>query len=214
VGVLELTGHATGLVVLVASRALVGSLLVAAGIAKLFETPDRRLQVVRGYEILPPGLARVASSSLPAIELFLGGSLLAGVLMPIPAVGALLLFGGFAVAMAINLFRGRSIECGCFGSQQETRISWGAVVRNLSLAALSLLSSGPGAQGWRWPIDYVPSSSVDLLSRDAMAASVTGIGVLLLGLLAVVLRRTRRFPNPLHPDSEEWMRDAQARRSR
>ena len=50
---------------------------------------------------------------------------------------ALSLFVLYAVAISINLFRGRRhIDCGCGGD--GTAIGWGLVVRNVVLAGLAL----------------------------------------------------------------------------
>lgn len=56
---------------------------------------------------------------------------------PVAAALALLL-AVFAGAIAINLLRGREIDCGCFGFGVRRRIGWDAVVRNVVLALLAV----------------------------------------------------------------------------
>jgi len=58
----------------------------------------------------------------------------------LPALFAAGLLGLYALAMAINLFRGRNhIDCGCSGPSDRTQIiSWSLVKRNLVLVLLAL----------------------------------------------------------------------------
>jgi hypothetical protein len=52
---------------------------------------------------------------------------------------AALLFSLFAIAMAVNLARGRTyIDCGCFQSALRQSIDWRLVARNGGLAAMAL----------------------------------------------------------------------------
>ena len=61
------------------------------------------------------------------------------VLAPWPEAVAAALLLLFAVAMAINIRRGRRhIDCGCFQSTLKQTLSWTLVARNLGLAAMLL----------------------------------------------------------------------------
>jgi hypothetical protein len=75
----------------------------------------------------------------------LGATLLLGLAFPWPELGAAALLLLFALAMGINLRRGRRhIDCGCFQSALEQTLSWTLVMRNAVLAllmGLALLSN-------------------------------------------------------------------------
>ena len=92
----------------------------------------------------------VVGRALPCLEAALG----IGVLLPVTRSVALIAVAGllvlYAVAMAINLWRGkRNIDCGCGGDGQS--LSWALVLRNAVLAGLALGVSGPaGERDFEW----------------------------------------------------------------
>jgi hypothetical protein len=61
--------------------------------------------------------------------------------MPWAVIASILLLALFAVAMAINLRRGRAhIDCGCGQSFLKQTLSWTLIARNAALVALLLPS--------------------------------------------------------------------------
>jgi hypothetical protein len=128
-------------------------LLIVAGAALLFARAAvhklRDLaqfeQILAAYRVLPAGTG-AASRLLPLLEL----AVAAGLMVPasrLPAsVAALLLLLIYALAIAINLLRGRrDISCGCGGPRDRTRIAPWMVARNVVIAvalALTLLPWG------------------------------------------------------------------------
>lgn len=129
-----------GAVILSTATAGAGIALAIAGASKL-RHPATFVEQVRAYEILPPTLARLVGWALPALEIVIGiGSLRAPALLG-PVVAGLYVL--FAIAIAINLVRGRtSLSCGCFGPGNAARISRGHVGVNVVLAAMALASIG------------------------------------------------------------------------
>lgn len=125
------------LLVMVGLRFVLGVLFVAAGVAKV----GRRgvfVEAVRGYQMLPPSLVGVVGVGLPWLEVGVGVLLIAGVGLPVVGVVTAGLLVVFAYGMAVNLWRGRRIDCGCRGAGVGRRISWPLVGRNLVLAAAAL----------------------------------------------------------------------------
>jgi hypothetical protein len=119
------------------ARTLVALVLLAAGLAKLASWREF-IEVVRNYEILLAGLSRLFGRWLPVVEVIVAIGMLAGLLMPWPALAAIVLFLMFGSAIAINLLRGRrDISCGCFGPQRDHHLTWGLVMRNVMLAGLA-----------------------------------------------------------------------------
>lgn len=126
-----------------AVRTLMALVFLSAGIAKIrnwtaFEG------VIANYRLLPNFAVRPVSYLLPPSEILLGAALAAS------APGADWLAAGllclFAVAMAINLARGRSqIDCGCFNSALKQHLRWSLVARNVGMALLLAAAAGSAA---------------------------------------------------------------------
>ncbi|HEX3756189.1 MAG TPA: MauE/DoxX family redox-associated membrane protein [Rhizomicrobium sp.] len=132
------TAHDLLTIAAVAGRVCAGLVFAAAGAQKL---RHRSLLpgVIANYRLLPEALVAPASWLLPPAELALGLWLLSGVAGPAAAVAAMLLFALFALAMAINLRRGRAhIDCGCNSAILRQELRWSLVARNLALAVLLL----------------------------------------------------------------------------
>jgi uncharacterized membrane protein YphA (DoxX/SURF4 family) len=120
-----------------AVRAVTALVFLSAGIAKArnwsaFEG------VVANYRLLPQAAVRPVAYLLPPTEWLLGLAVLFGAAHAEWAAAGLL--GVFAVAIAVNLARGRShIDCGCFNSALKQPLRWSLVARN---ACMILLLAG------------------------------------------------------------------------
>jgi uncharacterized membrane protein YphA (DoxX/SURF4 family) len=94
--------------------------------------------VVANYRLLPHALVAPAACLIPPAELLLGAALFSGFGPPWAELGAGALLLIFALAMGINLRRGRRhIDCGCFQSTLKQTLSWTLVTRNVILASLA-----------------------------------------------------------------------------
>jgi uncharacterized membrane protein YphA (DoxX/SURF4 family) len=106
--------------------------------------------VVANYRLLPARLAAPAAWMILALEGLAALSLVSGLRLAAGAALAVALLCGFALAMAINLARGRrEIDCGCFQTGLRQRLSAALVARNLILAILltPLLAGGAASAG-------------------------------------------------------------------
>ncbi len=119
------------------------------------------------YQILPEHSARVLGFILPWIELGLAVALIFGVALPAAGLLTSLLLICFIIAVTINLRRGRTINCNCYGIANTTTISWGTVVRNLLLLLLAIVVAvlSPQALGLNrgltlWRTDLTVMSSI------------------------------------------------------
>jgi hypothetical protein len=93
--------------------------------------------VITNYGLLPRAMAWPASAFLPPAELILAMLLLSAQLRPWPGLAAIALLALFALAMTINIARGRDhIDCGCGESFLRQTLSRTLVARNILLAAL------------------------------------------------------------------------------
>ena len=119
-------------------RLLLGGLLLLAGATKLADRAGFR-QAVAEYEVLPKGLERPFAVLLPWLETVLGILLLLGLGTILAASLAMPLFVSFAIAIGVNLRRGRQVDCHCFGSVQSERTGWPALLRSAALVLAALV---------------------------------------------------------------------------
>jgi uncharacterized membrane protein YphA (DoxX/SURF4 family) len=176
------------------------SVFLFAGLAKL---PRREefVHVVRRYRLGPSRLTQPVARWLPWFEIACAVLLFVGLATraAASAVGAALLL--FVCAVAINLLRGREIDCGCSSTSFATTISWSLVVRDLLLTAAAVFIA----------VRAPTLLSLDglVLGRDGGLSSGDGIALLVgsttavavaavvrdaLALRGIVLRRARGEP--------------------
>jgi Methylamine utilisation protein MauE len=128
----------------IAVGAIVGALALVmfAAAWHKFSEPDSFGAALAGYRILPQWAVAPAARVLPVVEAGFGVAVLIPITRPfaLPALAVLVVV--YALAIAVNLARGRrNIDCGCGGATHP--VSWGLVVRNLVLAAAAMLASRP-----------------------------------------------------------------------
>ncbi|MDT0500006.1 MULTISPECIES: MauE/DoxX family redox-associated membrane protein [unclassified Halomonas] len=126
-----------------ALSAILAVILLSAAMHKL-RAPQRFRRQLDDYALLPPGSLRIVARTVPALEIALAILLLTPALRVVGALGTALLLGGYAGAMAINLWRGRSdIDCGCSGPGMERPLSPALLWRNALLVLMALLAALP-----------------------------------------------------------------------
>lgn len=162
-------------------RYVVGFVFLTAAIPKLF-AQRQFAQAVSNYKLLPERLVSPVAAWLPRLELACGVALLLGILVrPVATIAAALLVT-FTVGVAVNLRRGRDIECGCSGSVAPRRIGWGLVLGDLVLAALAVavVVADPGVLT---VIGSGTSSDSGLAASEGVAAFLLGGSLVLIYLL-------------------------------
>jgi uncharacterized membrane protein YphA (DoxX/SURF4 family) len=120
----------------------VALILAAAAIPKL-RSQDEFLGVVANYKLLPGFLVTPFARLLPWVELACAAALLVPSLRTAAACVAAGLFIVFAIAIAINVGRGRThIDCGCVRRPTSmSRIGMFHVLRALALSGVSLYAA-------------------------------------------------------------------------
>lgn len=124
-----------------ALSSLVGAVLLVAGVPKVRDR-ERMIRVVRGYKMLPDGMAVVVGTVLPWIEIVLGIALITGTAPSISGSLAAALFVVFFLGLSVNLIRGRrELDCGCFafggGADEIEHIGWWHSARASAFALAS-----------------------------------------------------------------------------
>ena len=114
------------------ARILLGGLFVFAGAAKIYDPGSFAIEVDR-YQLVPWELSVVIADYLPWLELIAGLSLFhksfgRGAVLIITVLLAI-----FTFALASALFRGLSIDCGCFGHAILSTGTVTPILRNLVL---------------------------------------------------------------------------------
>lgn len=131
--------------VLVFAKMFLALVLVAAAVPKL-RHPDEFLGVVANYRILPSALVAPFAALLPWIELACAVALFIPATSVLAAGVAAGLCASFALALAINIARGRThIDCGCLRRPaSKSRIGSFHVARALGLVGIALFIAGTG----------------------------------------------------------------------
>lgn len=163
-------------------RGVLALVFLSAAAHKL-RAPRDFLATLRGYGLVPNGLAPAVAGLLVGAELAAGAGLLAPATQRMAALAATALLALYGAGIAINLLRGRSdIDCGCGGPAARQPLSAWLVLRNAVLAALAIAT-------------LVPSSGrpLELLDAFTIAAAVAVLYLQYLGsnLLLAYLPRTR-----------------------
>ena len=124
-----------------------GLMFLLAAYHKMSNGAEFRVTLLE-YQLLPEWIISPASRVIPIAEILLGGSwLLSWFGQAMTAVASAGLLGIYALAIGINLYRGRvHFDCGCsFGGKDDSEqfLSGGLVVRNLILIATALVTLLP-----------------------------------------------------------------------
>lgn len=155
-----------------------GLLLGAAAVHKLRD-PGRFRAIIAGYRLLPRALELPAAIVVIAVELLAAGLLVLPARRTLGAVLTAALLAGYAIALAINLGRGRTrIDCGCLGFGHADRIGWWMVGRNVALVALALVAA-------------LPAATRELVALDELTVAGSVVAAAVLYLTAAQLATTR-----------------------
>lgn len=113
-------------------RIALSAVFCVAGVTKLLDLEGTRAAVKNfgASDFLVPTL----SILLPLLELAVAAGLLVNASTPVSALGALLLLGLFIVAISVNLARGQTHDCHCFGQLYSRPLGWPTLVRNVVFA--------------------------------------------------------------------------------
>src|SRR6185503_13624301 len=122
-----------------------------AGVTKLIDPRGTRA-AVKNFGA-PEPLVPAVSLVLPIVELAIAAGLLFTDTSRVSALAALLVLMLFVVAISVNLARGNTHDCHCFGQLYSRPLGWPTLARNIifALGAVFVL--------WRWP-DTNPGSSI------------------------------------------------------
>ncbi|MBV8532948.1 MAG: DoxX family protein [Verrucomicrobia bacterium] len=113
-------------------RVTVGALFVLAGATKAYDPGAFAIEIQR-YQLVPWVLAALISVYLPWLEMLSGALLLLKRFERGALLLTTLLLLIFSLALASAMFRGLSIDCGCFGKAFTATGTTIPLLRNLLL---------------------------------------------------------------------------------
>ena len=141
---------------------LVGALVFATAATGKIRHRNELVGVVANYRLLPEPLTVPVAWMIVCLETLTALLLATGVRLEAGAALAIALLCAFAIAMGINLARGRrEIDCGCFQSGLRQRLSVGLIMRNLLLSA-ALTPLFAAATPFVQPLQWVDGLGVGL----------------------------------------------------
>jgi Methylamine utilisation protein MauE len=120
------------------------ALLFASAAAHKLRAPGRFAEVFAAYRILPEALARHAARLVPCIEICIAAGLMWEPTRRQAVLAAAAVLTVYALALALNLLRGRlHLDCGCGTARNRRAIAAWMVWRNLLLAAGAAIAALP-----------------------------------------------------------------------
>ena len=127
-------------------RLALSLIFAVAGVTKLLDLDGTR-EAVKNFGA-PASLVTALSFTLPLIELAIALGFLVNRSVSIAATGALVLLSLFIVAISVNLAKGRTHDCHCFGQLHSAPLGWSTLLRNLVFAVAAAVvlwqtSTGP-----------------------------------------------------------------------
>lgn len=161
---------------LLLARLLLAAVFLVAGVAKLADRAGSR-QALINFGV-PAALATPGGVLLPLAELAVAVMLLPVATAWWGALGALALLLLFVAGIGLNLARGRTPDCHCFGQLHSAPAGRGTLIRNGLLAVVAAFVLW---QGWTNPGPSLVSWLGGLTMDQAL---LLGGGSLILGLLA------------------------------
>ena len=121
------------------ARLFLGGMFIVASIDKI-AAPDAFAANVLAYKLTPYALVNVMSLVIPWVELLCGIFLIGGVYRRGSSALISILLGVFIIAMVSALVRELKIDCGCFGKEHATPVSWMKVIEDIGLLVLGVYS--------------------------------------------------------------------------
>jgi thiol-disulfide isomerase/thioredoxin/uncharacterized membrane protein YphA (DoxX/SURF4 family) len=163
-------------IVLLIARLILAVVFGVAGIAKAVDRDGTRKALI-GFGATEK-LAASLWWGLPFAEILVAVALLPITTAWFGGVGALTLLLIFTVGIAVNLARGQSPDCHCFGQLHSEPVSGATVARNVALAAVAgfIVVRGkddPGLSALGWVAELNAGEAVNLVIGTAAIALLT-----------------------------------------
>ncbi|MCD6162087.1 MAG: DoxX family membrane protein [candidate division Zixibacteria bacterium] len=101
-------------------RLIIGGFFIYASIDKILN-PNEFAKIIHNYRLLPPDFINLLAIILPWIEITAGVCLIIGFKYKGANFIILIMLFVFIFALAVNMFRGVNISCGCFSTSSTAK---------------------------------------------------------------------------------------------
>jgi peroxiredoxin len=172
-------------IVLLVVRLILAAVFGVAGVAKLADRAGSR-KALAGFGV-PESLSAPLALMLPLTEIVIAVALLPLSTAWVGGTGALALLLAFSIGIGVNLARGNSPDCHCFGQLHSEPVSWKVFARNLALAVMAgliIVAGQPGLSAFAW------LNELKAGERVSLSLSLVALGLLI--PVVVFLRRLLR----------------------
>lgn len=122
---------------LISVQFFLGLIFIIAGAQKIIN-PNGFAESIMNYRIFPLVSINYIAITLPWIELISGILLIFGKYVKENALIYSVLMAAFIILVMSAIFRGLDFECGCFGTNDATRVGWMKILENVGLLTLSV----------------------------------------------------------------------------
>lgn len=161
------------LLIIVLVRIALSVVFSLAGITKLMDQAGTR-EAVKNFGA-PEASAPAVALILPFVELAIAIALLFSGTAAVSSISGLLLLSVFIVAIGVNLARGQTHDCHCFGQLYSRPLGWPTLVRNIIFAL------GAAFVFWQATLNASPN-----IVSTLAALSATGWALLALAVAVIV----------------------------
>ncbi|HXY71745.1 MAG TPA: MauE/DoxX family redox-associated membrane protein [Actinomycetota bacterium] len=158
------------------ARLVLAAVLGVAGVAKLLHPKVSRASMASFG--IPPALVGAAAAVIPLAEVAVAVLLVPATTAEAAAIAVFLMLAAFTLGVGVNLVRGRTPACGCFGAVSSQPIGPATVVRNLALMALAAFvalgeAADEGASLGAWFSGLTTVEKAGALFAAALVVAVT-----------------------------------------
>jgi uncharacterized membrane protein YphA (DoxX/SURF4 family) len=123
----------------IAARIFIGGMFIYTGIIHILD-PVGFAKAITNYQLLPFFSINIFAIILPWTELLAGIAILINRFEKGGALITTLMLATFTIALAISLYKGLDISCGCFSTDPEAeKISWLYLIRDGVLFVISFI---------------------------------------------------------------------------
>jgi len=181
------------------ARLILAAVLAVAGIAKLLR-PSASREAMSAFGV-PAALVPAAAVVVPVAEIAVAVALIPAVTAEAAAVVAFLMLAAFTLGVGVNLARGRTPACGCFGAVSAGPIGPGTIARNLVLMVLAAFvavgeAAGAGASLGAWFADLSTAGKAGVLFAAALVVAIA---------IPILIARIEPAPSVTpEEDDEDW----------
>lgn len=162
--------------IILAARLVLAVIFLTSGIGKL-RASSALVDDILEYRLLSSAQSKLFAAILPYLEIALATCCLVGFEIRATALLSACLLTTFTIGIVINLMRGRTFNCHCFGSSNSV-IGIPVVMRNITLISLACFVFAASSGGIdQWKREFVVVTDIYQL------APILGSSALMLGIL-------------------------------